>query len=178
MKKRIIIIIALFFGLMFGTVMTYSFFNNDNSAVVDLEIAKFVFETKKTDHIDISLVDLKPGDSENYLFSVTNKDTGVKSDVTINYQVTISTYHFMPLDIKLYNINSGEELVLTCDETYSRDEDNNLVCNTPVEEIPYSSDGLDKYKLVVTFPSQYNGVEYADLVDYLSLNIKSWQKTA
>ena len=178
MKKKIIIIILLFFGLLFGTVMTYSFFNNDTTAVGDQEIAKFVFESSKSDHIDISLVDLKPGDTENYLFSVTNKDTSIRSDVTINYQISISTYHFMPLDIKLYNINSGETLVLTCDESYSRDSNNNLVCNTPIEEIAYSSDGVDNYKLVVSFPSQYNSVEYADLVDYLSLNIRSWQKTS
>ena len=114
MKKKIIIIILLFFGLLFGTVMTYSFFNNDTTAVGDQEIAKFVFESSKSDHIDISLVDLKPGDTENYLFSVTNKDTGIRSDVTINYQISVSTYHFMPLDIKLYNTNSGETLVLIC----------------------------------------------------------------
>ena len=92
MKKKIIIIILLFFGLLFGTVMTYSFFNTDTTAQADQEIAKFVFETNKTDHIDISLVDLKPGDTENYLFSVTNKDTGIRSDVTINYQISISFY--------------------------------------------------------------------------------------
>jgi hypothetical protein len=41
----------------------------------------------------------------------------------------------------------------------------------------YSVLKLDNYKLKVTFPSQYNGEVYSDLVDYINIEIKSWQKT-
>lgn len=178
MKNRLIIIIALFIVLLFGSLVTYSFFNDKTVIYADQEIAQFVFETKKTNHIDINLFDFKPGDSEEYIFSISNKDTGLKSDVTINYQISISTYHFMPLELKLYRIDREEELVLNCDESYSRDEDNNLICNTPIQEMTYQKDSLDNYKLAVSFPEEYNSYEYADLVDYITVDIKSWQKTS
>lgn len=179
MKNRLFIIISLFVIFLFTTVITYSFFNDKTSLEVDQEIAQFVFESKKTNHIDVNLFDLSPGDSEEYVFSITNKDSTNVSDVTVNYHINISTYHFMPLDIKLYKIVDGNEnLIMTCDESYSRDEDNNLICNSPVMDMPYSSESLDTYKLSVSFPEEYSGYEYADLVDYITVNIKSWQKTS
>ena len=127
-KKKILIILLVLVIVGCGSAITYSLFTSKTIGNVDQEIAQFVFETKKTDHIDLALVDLKPGDKENYVFSVSNKDSKFISNVTLNYQIIIKTMHLMPLDIKLYKVDEKEDtLVLTCDESYSRDEDNNLV---------------------------------------------------
>lgn len=176
MKNRLTIIVALFIIFLFVAIATYSFFNDKNEVFADQKIAQFVVESKMTNHIDINLFDFKPGDSEEYLFSISNTDSTVKSDVTINYEILLSTYHFMPLELKLYKVGTTDELVLNCDETFSRDENHVLTCNAPIQEMVHSNDSLDNYKLVVSFPAQYNSYEYADLVDFISVNIKSWQK--
>jgi hypothetical protein len=152
---------------------------NSNSSLIstDQNIAKFIFNTESLDQLELSLVDLNPGDTKEYLFSVSNNSSGSTSNVSIQYQMTIKTYHLVPLVIELYRLNgSTEELVSTCDETYTRISNNELICNVPIQEMSYSSSILDNYKLKVGFPSEYNDETYSDLVDYINIEIKSWQK--
>ena len=95
------------------------------------------------------------------------------SDVTILYQLTILTPHFSPLIIQVYK---GNELIMTCDENYSRNSNNALVCNTSVFELSHSGENVDNYKLRVTFDSRYNDLSYSNLIDYINIEIKSYQK--
>jgi hypothetical protein len=142
------------------------------------DVAKFVFNAQNLDQIQLPIVDLNPGDNKEYTFAVSNDYSGTLSDVTIEYQMTIETYHLIPLIIGLYKVDGGsEELILTCDELYTRNSENELICNSSTQEMGYSAIKLDNYKLKVTFPSQYNGEVYSDLVDYINIEIKSWQKT-
>lgn len=178
-KYRIVIILFLLVSLVVGSCITYSLFHSSGRVIVNQEIAQFVFDARNTDHIDLNLVGLTPGSSEDYLFSVTNKKNNKLSHVTLKYQITIKTMHTMPLDIKLYKVgNEEDELVLQCDESFSRDSDHYLLCNSSVEEMAYSSEVVDRYKINVSFPQEYNGIEYSDLVDTISVDIKSWQKTS
>jgi hypothetical protein len=143
----------------------------------DIGIAKFVFNTKRLDELQLSMIDLKPGDSKEYNFSVTNNYLGKTSSVVIAYQMIVKTYHLVPLDIQLYRvIGDDESLILTCDESFSRNEDNELVCNSPTEELGYGQEQSNDYKLKVKFPEEYNQDINADLVDFINIEIKSWQK--
>lgn len=166
-------------SLVFCFGITYSFFHSSSTLTsTDQDIAKFVFNAENLNQIQLPLIDLNPGDNNEYAFSVSNNQLEQVSDVSIQYQMTIKTYHVVPLVIEIYKLDGElEELVLNCDETYTRNADNELICNTPIQEMGYSSLILDNYKLKVSFPNQYNGEEYADLVDYINIEIKSWQKT-
>lgn len=178
-KYRIVVILFLLISLVVGSCITYSLFHSSGRVVVNQEIAQFVFDARNTDHIDLNLVGLTPGSSEDYYFSVTNKKNNKLSHVTLKYQITIKTMHTMPLDIKLYSVGEEDDtLVMQCDETYSRDSDHYLICNTSELEMAYSGEVVDRYKINVAFPNQYNGIEYADLVDSISVDIRSWQKTS
>jgi hypothetical protein len=66
------------------------------------DIAKFIFNAESLDQIELALIDLNPGDSEEYSFSVSNNYSGNISGVTIEYQIIIKTYHLVPLIIELY----------------------------------------------------------------------------
>lgn len=178
MKYKILLIIFILALLIFGSGITYSIFHSSsNLSSNDKDIAKFVFNTKSLDELELSLIDLKPGESKEYLFSVSNNYSGSISNVSVEYQMILKTYHLVPLNIELYSIdNETETLVLKCDESYTRNSNNELVCNTPVSQMGYSSQELDNYKLKVTFPSEYNSSDYASLVDYINIEIKSWQK--
>ena len=96
----------------------------------------------------------------------------------------IKTYHLVPIDIELYKVidEENEELVIKCNEECldneecQRNEEHELVCESPLQEMGHSSEVLDNYKLKVIFSSEYNDPVYADLVDYLNIEIKSWQK--
>lgn len=178
MKYRILVILTVL--IMFTTYygLAYSFFNSDSTLnQSDKNIAKFIFNSESLDQFQSSLVDLYPGDNKEYAFSVSNSNSESRSDVTVEYQMTFKTYHFIPLIMELYKLNGvTEELILTCDETFSRNDQNELVCDAPIQELGYSSEGLDNYKLKVKFPNEYNDAIYSDLADYLNIELKSWQK--
>ena len=179
MKKKVIILVILIVCTLFISGLTYSKFNVDADLVMeDQKIASFVFQGNKTDNINIPLDSIVPGDSKDYLFSVSNNDDNKNSEVTLNYQLTIKTYHFLPLKINLYkeDNDSNSNIILTCDETYSRNEENSIVCNSDVIEMNYKEKVNDNYRLNISFPSNYNESEYSNITDYIDLEIKSWQK--
>lgn len=177
-KKRILIILIILVFLIFGFGITYSLFTSSTNMSANQNIAKFIFDAKTLDELHFELVDLTPGATKEYPFSISNNNSGNLSNVSIKYQMTIKTYHFVPLIIKLYYIDSEEEnLIMTCDETYTRNTENELICNTQILEMDYSSEKLDNYKLKVQFDEEYDSDLYSNLVDYINIEIKSWQKT-
>lgn len=178
MKKKIIVLVILIVSILFISGITYSKFSSNASFTsVDEKIASFVFDGKKTDNINISLDELKPGDLKDYNFTVSNNNENYSSDVTLNYTITIKTYHFLPLNINLYKEEENKSnLVLTCDETYSRNLENALVCNSDVFEMIYNEKINDNYRLNISFPDKYNDSIYSNITDYIDIEIKSWQK--
>ena len=49
--------------------------------------------------------------------------------------------------------------------------------NSRIESITCGK-ALDNYIIKVEFPKECNGIEYSELVDYIDVKIKSWQKTS
>ena len=180
-KIKLNIIVMLIFGILiiFGSGITFSLFTSSSKLIANQQVAKFVFEAKKTDLIELPITNINPGDKVDYSFQVANTLESKSSEVTINYQMIIKTYHFMPLDIELYKIEDGEEIkILTCDEKlYSRNADNQLLCNTEIQTMSYDTSKMDDYKLKMNFPSIYNDEQYTELVDYIDIEINSWQVT-
>ena len=178
MRKKVYIIIILMMLGTFFSGMTYSFFNSSTTLTSSNQgIASFVFETNSLDRIDLDLNGLIPGEKREYLFSVTNTRDGVISDVTAEYQLSIKTYHFMPLTIELYQVTEeGDVIFGVCDETSARNSSNELVCNMPISTLVNSKTQVDNYKLKIAFPEEFNDVSYSNLVDYLNIEIDSWQK--
>lgn len=178
MKKKIFIILTILAFVLFGSGITYSVFTSKIDGVTtDQKLAKFVFNAESLDHLELSLVDLKPSDVEEYSFSVTNSKDSISSDVTLDYQLTLTTLHIMPLTIELYKtVDNNPTLIMTCDESYTRNTANELVCNSTTQELVYSTSSVDDYTIKVTFPNTYKDSTYANLIDYIDVEIKSWQK--
>ena len=179
MKNKVILIIILGILVTFLSGITYSLFTSKATMVsTNQGIASFIFEANNLDYIDLDLNGLLPGDNKEYLFSVTNTNQKNKvSEVTIEYKLIIKTYHFMPLIINLYKLGEEEgTLIGTCNESAARNANNELVCAMPLETLKNGISEIDDYKLVVTFPSEYNDISYSNLVDYMNIEIESWQK--
>lgn len=179
-KIKLNIIVLLLSGIMFvvGSSITFSLFTSGSKFIANQKIAKFVFNAQKTDLIELPITNLNPGDEMEYTFQVANTLNSKRSEVTIDYQISIKTYHFMPLDIELFKIEDKQESkILTCDETYSRNIDNQLLCNGDIQTLNHDIAKLDEYKLKIKFPEKYNEEYYTELVDYIDIDISSWQAT-
>lgn len=171
-KIMMVLLIIVFFVLSLG--LTYSYFNSDSGVnTVDQRLAHFVFDTETLDRLELPLIDLTPGVVNSYDFSISNTSDDVTSDVSIEYELTILTPHFTPLIIQLYK---GENLILTCDESYSRNSNNELVCNSSTQELSHDSEYTDNYTLRVTFDGNYSDEAYSNLIDYINIEIRSYQK--
>ena len=175
MKKKILILILLGVAVM-GVGITYSMYRGLVTTTIDVYVANFIVDAKMKNHIDLDLSSLKPGDTIDYDFSVSNGSSEESSDVTINYNIIIRTMHFMPLNITLYDSENNE--VMVCDETFSRDDNNELVCESETMEMPYQENVQDDYSLKIDFPIEYNSYEYSSLIDYLNIEVVSSQKTS
>lgn len=174
MKTKIVIILSILAITVLGAGMTYSYFVAGKSGSSNNDIAKFIFNDTVMDSLSIPLMEFKPGETKTYDFKISNSDdSDVVSDVTINYELTILTPHYIPLVIELYK---EDTLLMTCDETKTRNENNELVCQTEVLELAYNEKTEDNFQLVVTFDSNYNTLDYANLIDYINIDIKSYQK--
>lgn len=179
MRKRIFIIIFLLIMIVLGLGITYSAFSSENQLIMNQKIASFIFEANQTDHISLALSDLKPGDEISYNFSVSNNkivdDKVNVSHVKVNYQIVLSTYQFIPLNIEVYKGNSTEPLMI-CDDTFNRNDSNEVVCTSDVQTMDFNEGITEDYIIKAKFDEKYNSEEYSDLVDYIDLEIKSWQK--
>ena len=178
MKHKVLTIIFIVILLTLFSGITYSIFHSSgNLNSNNRNVAKFIFNAESLERLEFPLIDLNPGDNEEYSFSVTNKNLDSISEVTVEYTIMVKTYHLVPFNIELYKVIENEEnLVLTCDESYTRNEKNELICNSPTQEMVHDTEQIDNYKLQVNFPAESNDEVYADLVDYINLEIKSWQK--
>ena len=169
-----IIVLSL---LLMASGITYSAFHSRKIVdIVDQKIAKFVFDTKQIDNIQLEINNILPNEQKEFLFSVSNTSS-TTSNITIQYQIRLYTYHFIPLEIKLYKVGESDELLMTCDETYSRNSSNAIVCNSEIQEMNYRDEETDNYKLIINFEEGYNDYRYSELVDFVDLEISSWQKT-
>lgn len=179
-KYKFLLGLFIMIMLLLSSGITYSIFNSGSTlSTPDQQIAKFVFDTNVVDYIELNLTNINPGDTKEYLFSVSNSQSENLSNITVDYEITVKTYHFMPLTIELYKIDadSNETLIMSCNENYyTRNSSNELICNSPTQIMSFSSEVLDNYKIKVAFPSEYNSEAYANLVDYLDLEISSRQK--
>lgn len=174
MRYKILLALFILMFLMFSVGLTYSYFTSESSYISsDQKIASFIFDTSTLDRLELPLANLAPGEVKEYDFSVSNTKDDIISDVTIMYQLTILTPHFTPLNIELYK---DDTLVMTCDESYSRNESNELVCNTSIYELSHQDEFTDNFKLKVTFDSHYDDMTYANLIDYINIEIRSYQK--
>ena len=182
-KSKVLVVLLVLTFITFTSGLTYSFFHSNSTLNSNNHnIAKLIFNTELLDKIELPLVDLKPGFSETYEFSITNSQDDKTSDVTLDYQLVIKTFQLVPLKIYLYKIEleneeEKEELIIDCNSSASRDKDTNeVICNTDVMSLVHSKENQDKYKIKVEFPKEYNDEIYSNLVDYINIEAKSWQK--
>ena len=175
MKKKILIILILLSSITLISSATYSLFTTDAIvSTIDQKIAKFIIDADSFDNLEIPLSNMNPGDIKEINFSISNSKEDKSSDITIGYILTIKTPHYMPFIIELFK---EDELLMTCDESYSRNDLNEIVCHTDEQVLLKENKLIDNYKLKITFDKKYNDYSYSDLIDYINVELNSYQKS-
>lgn len=180
-RAKIMVILLAISILVLSTGITYSYFTSGATITSNQALAKFNFNSELSDAISIPIIDLVPGDIKTYTFGIANGDTSEnRSDVNIEYRIIIKTFGTMPLDIKLSSLDGEEkEVQFTCNEGDGSRTDVERICASSSDS-PYLLEYLvneeNIYELEVNYPDTYSDSVYSKLVDYIEIELNSWQK--
>ena len=146
-KKKIILILLVIYILIFGVNTTYSMYNSRTDSKVELNFAKIIFNNEAIDSLSLPISDLVPGESLEYKFMVSNNKEGVRSEINIGYTISIETFNIVPVNIELYDLEK-EEPILNCNkDSFVRNSENKLICNTEEYILNFDSDNTKNYTL-------------------------------
>lgn len=185
---------------MFNT--TGATYSSEAIGNTEMEVALYAFTTEKiteldtvdgnviNDSFDISLGDINPGETKYYKFNIFNyltDDSGgivASAETNISYELKIVTTTNLPLKYSLFmnqNAFSSNASNLLDSKTYST----NIITDGygtfyqvfAINEqcFKHSTNGEDRYTLVVEFPDEYSDVIYQDLIESIKIQVESRQ---
>lgn len=111
-----------------------------------------------------------------YNFSISNNNGTKRTETELQYDLIIRTTTNLPLNIKLFDTNSGvtqigtETIVQDSDDTYFR------YINIPQREFGFLIDQTDNFRIEVVLPAIYKSHEYQDIIELIEINVDSKQK--
>lgn len=176
LKVKLCILFILLIMLALLIPYTLSRFRTEASADATMDVAFFI--TKDSyEHKEILLNEMKPGDTYSYNFSVSNFKDGKRSEVNLIYDVEVVATTNLPFEYKLYMTNSGSDVSVVSEEEITEDADGTyfktLKATSRVHD--FNNDYIDYYKLVITFPSEFNNFKYQDVAENIEIRINSKQ---
>lgn len=176
LKVKLCILFILLIMLALLIPYTLSRFRTEASADATMDVAFFI--TKDSyEHKEILLNEMKPGDTYSYNFSVSNFKDGQRSEVNLIYDVEVVATTNLPFEYKLYMTNSGSDVSVVSEEEITEDADGTyfktLKATSRVHD--FNNDYIDYYKLVITFPSEFNNFKYQDVAENIEIRINSKQ---
>lgn len=124
---------------------------------------------------------LKPGDSTTYTFNVCNFNGAKASDVTLDYQISVSSTGNLPLTYALENdiITSGTSedpgVAATPWAVSSLTGSQNKLTTLSPGTLPHSVRATHQYTLIVSWPADKNDASYASEIDHITVTVDAQQ---
>ena len=172
--NKITILIIIMIILLLIVPITYSSFISNKNTNSKIDAAYYVIDVNNYSN-NIKLTDLIPSnDKYVYTFSIQNYKDNDISEVDMIYDVLIKTTTNLPLNYELY-LNDN---LLNVNKEIITDEYGMYFNQLSIEPTEFSHKKKEQniYKLMVTFPKEYdeNVIDYT--VEGIIININSRQK--
>lgn len=157
----------------------YEYNANSNTAI------SYAFYLLETNYYttEIKLGEMLPSNNEyTYNFSVSNFEGSNRTDVDMEYDLSIVTTTNLPLTYELYidevHTDSGAtDAIISRNiaaDTYGTYFN---TMTTPTKYFSYTENKTYNYELVVHFPATYNASEYQGIIESIAVHITSRQVT-
>ena len=184
-KLRKILLILLLIAIIIIAIIfirnTLARYESDATSDKDVDVAFWTVDNSfKTERMLIK--DIYPSDSSfDYTFSVSNfeatedgSNVTKKAETDLEYELVLTTTTNLPLEYSILkngsNCSKTEEIYTDDDGTYYKR------IKLPTGRMNHGSDTTDRYVLKVTFPkSNYTNVDYADLIEYIKIDLSAKQ---
>lgn len=159
---------------------SYSRYESSVNSQVQTEVAYYLLDASPVSGT-IRIDNLVPSDAPYvYNFSVSNNNGANRTEINLEYNLSIKATTNLPLTYKLYlnqDYNNplstdiiDENLVITDDDgVYFKN------MTTATEEFSYMVDQTNEYTLLVYFPLTYSSYEYQGIVESIDILINSRQ---
>ena len=159
---------------------TYSRYESSVNSQVQTEVAYYLLDTNPISGT-IRIDNLIPSDAPYvYNFSISNNNGANRTEINLEYNLSIKATTNLPLNYKLY-LNEDYNNPLSTDiieeNLTTTDSDGVYFKNmtTATEEFNYTTDQTNSYTLLVYFPSTYSSYEYQGIVESIDILINSRQ---
>lgn len=176
LKIEICIFFALLIGLLILVPFTLSRFKTESRADATIDIAFFV--TNDTyNYQEITLVDMVPGDTKDYTFSVSNFKDDLRTEVNLKYNVEVLTTTNIPLEYELYLNNNGVDNEIVDTNEIIQDDDNTYFrsIKTIEKDFNFNENKTDIYRLVIKYPSEQKDIKYQDSAENIEIRVNAKQ---
>ena len=127
--------------------------------------------------MNLKLEDIVPRSASYiYNFTVSNNNGSKRTETALTYDLTLRTTTNLPLDFKLFDINSSPVQIST--EVIGLDDDNTYfrTITVPQREFGFVNNETDSYRIEINFPAEYNLEHYQDIIELVEINVDSKQK--
>lgn len=160
--------------------LTLSRYQSDGSSDFNMETALFVFD-EDYQEMELRLEDLYPTDDPFvYTFTISNYNDDRHAEVDLEYDLELLATTNLPLDYELYidedytdsnatNAITENDIIQDEYDTYFRE------MKTEKQTFYYKNDELRTYTLVVYFGSEYNTINYQDIIENVSIIVNAKQ---
>lgn len=160
--------------------LTLSKYESSAKATPNIQIAFYVMKDD-FQSMSLNLDSLFPSDEPKiYGFSVSNQDGDKICATDMEYTLKIRTTTNLPIKYDLYmnqNYNdSGAQSIIKSDNI-EKDEDETYfrIITTETIELTHDIPVTNTYQLVVTFPAEYNTINYKDIIEGIEITVESKQ---
>ena len=172
----ILMILAMYILKVFGSYQSNAYLN------AEIEKAVLLLEEEKLD-FSIDLNGLVPSEKPYvYYFSIANYNDSKKSNVDLEYGISMRTTTNIPLEYQLYrNEDYDAEGSVNLLENYNevQDEDGSWYKVFNLDDkynFSYKTKNKDIYCLVVYFPKiYYKNLDYTNLIDHVEITVDAKQ---
>ena len=181
-KKLLIVIITLILlcNFLLALPKAFSLYETSVNGTTTMQYAFYVLNTNYNTQ-EIKLGDILPSTGAYvYDFTVSNFNNSGRSEVDMEYDLSIRTTTNLPLRYELYIDESYDDVGATnaiTSNTTTADSDGTYFNHflTATKYMPYTQNKTYSYELVVYFPSNYTDSMYQDVAESVEITVASRQ---
>lgn len=166
--------------IIYFTPSALSKYESITSSVADSHIAFYLLDENYYRQ-GMKIEDIQPrSESYVYSFTVANFNANIRTEVALEYDLTIITTTNLPLQYELYinelpTANGATNKIVTDVTTTDTDLTYFRTMTTPKQEFGITNNQVNTYYLVVNFASTYMDYSYQDIMEYVEIVINSKQ---
>ncbi len=177
---NIVAVLIVLILIIVGINMTMARFRSKSDTETNAQIAFYLVNDQYQEG-HLFLKDLYPREeSFDYTFTVSNYDEERVSETSLEYSIELEITTNLPLQFEIFKNDKKVEGKDNIDDTVHLDNQLQSYVRTILiknNELQFSKETTDTFKVAVTFPIKYNEhEEFQGLIDNVNIKLESRQK--